>query len=55
MLHPRRTFAVAVAALIAAGATIPSGSSAADRIRLVAQRTGSLAWELDVIKAHGLD
>src|SRR6202166_3035009 len=55
MFHPRRTFAVAVAALIAAGATIPSGASAADRIRLVAQRTGSLAWELDVIKAHGLD
>src|ERR1700693_1900137 len=55
MFHPRRTFAVAVAALIAAGATIPSGASAADRIRLVAQRTGTLAWELDVIKAHGLD
>src|ERR1700688_5265015 len=55
MFHPRRTFAVAVAALIAAGATIPSGASAADRIRLVAQRTGSLAWELDVIKTHGLD
>ena len=28
---------------------------AADHIRLVAQRTGSLAWELDVIKTHGLD
>ena len=55
MFHPRRTFAVAIAALIAAGATIPAGASAADRIRLVAQRTGSLAWELDVIKAHGLD
>ena len=55
MFHPRRMLAVAVAALIAAGATVPSGASAADRIRLVAQRTGSLAWELDVIKAHGLD
>ena len=32
-----------------------SSAMAADHIRLVAQRTGSLAWELDVIKAHGLD
>jgi NitT/TauT family transport system substrate-binding protein len=30
-------------------------AAAADRIRLVAQRTGSLAWEIDVIKARGLD
>src|ERR1700733_9084079 len=55
MFHPARTLAVAVAALIAAGAMVTSGASAADRIRVVAQRTGSLAWELDVIKAHGLD
>ena len=34
----------------------PPGSSArADRIRLAVQRTGTLAWELDVIKTHGLD
>lgn len=26
-----------------------------DRIRIAAQRTGTLAWELAVIKAHGLD
>src|ERR1700726_2661230 len=55
MFHPRRTLALAAAALIVACATVPSGARAADRIRLVAQRTGSLAWELDVIKAHGLD
>jgi NitT/TauT family transport system substrate-binding protein len=28
---------------------------AADRIRIAAQKTGTLAWELGVIKAHGLD
>jgi NitT/TauT family transport system substrate-binding protein len=61
MLRPRRfAFTAALALLasgpvIAAGALLPSGAVAADRIRVVAQRTGSLAWELDVIKAHGLD
>jgi NitT/TauT family transport system substrate-binding protein len=61
MLRARRfAFTAALALLasgpvIAAGALLPSGAVAADRIRVVAQRTGSLAWELDVIKAHGLD
>lgn len=32
-----------------------SSAHAADRIRIAAQRTGTLAWELAVIKAHGLD
>src|ERR1700758_1088385 len=50
----RRCLAFAAAlALIGAATALPA--AAADRIRLVAQRTGSLAWELDVIKAHGLD
>src|SRR5262245_11137904 len=35
-----------------AGAT---SATAADRIRLAVQRTGTLAWELDVIRTHGLD
>jgi NitT/TauT family transport system substrate-binding protein len=30
-------------------------ANAADRIRLAAQRTGTLAWELDVVRTHGLD
>lgn len=30
-------------------------ASAADRIRLAAQKTGTLAWELDVARQHGLD
>jgi NitT/TauT family transport system substrate-binding protein len=46
---------LAFSAVFASGATMASGALAADRIRLVAQRTGSLAWELDVIKQHGLD
>src|SRR4030081_3008897 len=54
MFHPRR-FALTAALAVASGAMIPSSALAADHIRLVAQRTGSLAWELDVIKAHGLD
>src|SRR5262249_29619999 len=32
-----------------------SGAQAGDRIRIAAQKTGTLAWELDVIKTHGLD
>ena len=32
-----------------------SSATAADRIRIAAQKTGTLAWELDIIKAHGLD
>jgi NitT/TauT family transport system substrate-binding protein len=36
-------------------AVLAGSASAADRIRLVAQKSGTLAWELEVIKAHGLD
>lgn len=32
-----------------------SGAAAADRIRIAAQKTGTLAWELDIIRNHGLD
>jgi NitT/TauT family transport system substrate-binding protein len=45
-------FRLALAAMLALTA---SGAVAADRIRLVAQKTGTLAWELDIIKEHGLD
>src|SRR2546430_11438160 len=34
---------------------IQTSATAADRIRLAVQRTGTLAWELDVIRTHGLD
>jgi NitT/TauT family transport system substrate-binding protein len=55
MLLPRRLVLTAALALAACGAITVPKAVAADHIRLVAQRTGSLAWELDVIKAHGLD
>ncbi|MFL6797251.1 MAG: ABC transporter substrate-binding protein [Xanthobacteraceae bacterium] len=49
MLVPLRlSFAAALALAV-------TSASAADRIRLAVQRTGTLAWELDVVKAHGLD
>ena len=32
-----------------------SNAIAADRIRIAAQSTGTFAWELDILKAHGLD
>jgi len=41
----------AVLALVLASTIAAAG----DRIRLAVQRTGTLAWELDVIRAHGLD
>ena len=50
----RRLGRAATLALVAS-VVMASAAMAAGRIRLVAQRTGSLAWELDVIKAHGLD
>jgi NitT/TauT family transport system substrate-binding protein len=43
---------VLIATIVLAVAT---SASAADRIRLAVQRTGTLAWELDVIRTHGLD
>jgi NitT/TauT family transport system substrate-binding protein len=34
---------------------VATDATAADSIRLAVQKTGTLAWELDVIKAHGID
>ena len=42
-------------AVIASAALFMTDAIAADRIRLAVQRTGTLAWELDIISAHGLD
>jgi len=46
-----RALCGAVAALMLAAAP----ATAADVIRIAAQKTGTLAWELAVIRAHGLD
>jgi NitT/TauT family transport system substrate-binding protein len=43
---------IAVAAIAVLAAT---PAFAADRIRVAAQKTGTLAWELAVVRAHGLD
>ena len=44
-------FLLATAMTFAATVT----ASAADRIRVAVQRTGTLGWELEVLKTHGLD
>jgi NitT/TauT family transport system substrate-binding protein len=36
-------------------AIVVTPAQSADRIRIAAQKTGTLAWELEIIKAHGLD
>src|SRR5262252_8468083 len=48
-----RVLGFALAAVIALAAQ--TSATVADRIRVAVQRTGTLAWELDVIRAHGLD
>jgi NitT/TauT family transport system substrate-binding protein len=44
-------FVLTVALLL----SVATSATAKDRIRLAVQRTGTLAWELDVIRTHGLD
>jgi NitT/TauT family transport system substrate-binding protein len=41
--------------VLAAAACLFATAAAANGIRVAAQKTGTLAWELDVIRAHGLD
>jgi NitT/TauT family transport system substrate-binding protein len=41
--------------MIVAASLALSSAHAADRIRVAAQKTGTFAWELEVLKAHGLD
>jgi NitT/TauT family transport system substrate-binding protein len=44
-----------VVGLVVVAAFAATSAAAAERIRLAVQRTGTLSWELDVIKTHGLD
>ena len=39
----------------AASAFLTSGAEAADRLRIAIQKTGTASWEIEVIKARGLD
>src|SRR5437667_647532 len=48
-----RVLGFALAAMIALAAQ--TSATVADRIRVAVQRTGTRAWELDVIRTHGLD
>src|SRR6478736_921117 len=41
--------------ILATAALLCGSAFAQDAIRVVAQKTGTFAWELDVIRAHGLD
>jgi NitT/TauT family transport system substrate-binding protein len=50
--HPSRRAALAVAVLVALCA---SPAAAAERLRIAVQKTGTLAWEMSVIRAQNLD
>lgn len=51
----RRSGALVCVSILAAAIISVSSARAADQIRIAAQKTGTFAWELDVLKAHGLD
>jgi NitT/TauT family transport system substrate-binding protein len=51
----KRCKLIAAGALAAALGLANSAAYSADRIRVAAQITGTLGWELDVLRAHGLD
>ena len=40
---------------LAVGACLASGAEAADRLRIAIQKTGTASWEIELIKARGLD
>jgi NitT/TauT family transport system substrate-binding protein len=46
---------LAAALALAASACLASGAEAADRLRIAIQKTGTAAWEIEAIKARGLD
>ena len=46
---------LAIYTALLASLSIATAATATDRIRIAAQKTGTLAWELEIIKAHGLD
>jgi NitT/TauT family transport system substrate-binding protein len=50
-----RTLAWLLILLIAATVFAAAQACAAEHLRIAAQKTGTLAWELDIIRAAGLD
>ena len=52
---PPRTLAWLPVLLIAATVFAAAQACATERLRIAAQKTGTLAWELEVVRAHGLD
>jgi NitT/TauT family transport system substrate-binding protein len=40
---------------VAASVWLASSAEAADPLRIAVQKTGTASWEIEVIKAHGLD
>jgi NitT/TauT family transport system substrate-binding protein len=44
-----------IALAVAASVCLPSGADAADQLRIAIQKTGTASWEIEVIKARGLD
>ena len=53
-LRTRRTMTLRIV-LLASLALVASHALAADRIRIAVQKTGTLAWELEIVRAYGLD
>ena len=53
--HRGGTWARALGGAIAALALVAAPATAADTVRIATQKTGTLAWELAVIRAQGLD
>ena len=47
--------AIIAAFAFAMSVLLMSGAEAADRLRLAIQKTGTASWEIEVIKARGLD
>ncbi|MFO1134991.1 MAG: ABC transporter substrate-binding protein [Rhodoblastus sp.] len=50
-----KRFASCLSCILAALLAIAAPAAAADRIRLAIQKTGTVAWEMAVIRARGLD
>lgn len=54
-LGRKRALIVSIAVASLLGVAASGASAASGTIRIAAQKTGTLAWELGVIRAHGLD